>query len=240
MRDPGSEDDKRFNLDELDALLDDEDLNALADDDGSEEKSDLKAAEDAVESRGLGQVGSPERMSLVIGLKSSRSQIELELIPLRRREAELQRSRARLEQGARDVSAMALLSKTKSDLRLIGEQIALRESEIAHLAAEITELDRRRTGLDVGKLLAENDRLAAELDDVRADVLTSLRALARPLRQFQGLADRKSRLVRKAAAAAERDLSYRNYLDCALLRQSEYDDDLRYVLNELRNRRVVS
>ena len=37
-----------------------------------------------------------------------------------------------------------------------------------------------------------------------------------------------------------KDLSYPNYLDCSLLRQTEFDDDLRYLVEAIKHLHVVA
>jgi hypothetical protein len=171
-------------------------------------------------------------------LKSSRAQLEVGLIYLKRRRAELEKQRAALERDPKaDRSRLATLVQT---IASVTTEVATREESARTLIAEIAEAERRAQDETVEQSLLLNEQMATELSAIRGVVLKALAELADPLRRYQELADRKTQLVKRLAASSERDLAYPNYLDCALFRQSEQDEALRYVLDVLKRQRVVS
>jgi uncharacterized protein YoxC len=174
----------------------------------------------------------------LVQLKSSKAQLEVGLIYLKRRRAELDKQRAVLERDPRsDASKLSTLAQTIAG---VTSEVTTREESARKLAEEIARAERKTQDETIEQTMLLNQQMAGELSAIRSEVLTALRDLADPLHRYQEIADRKTQLVRKLAASSERDLSYPNYLDCALFRQSEQDESLRYVLDVLKRLRVVA
>lgn len=178
----------------------------------------------------------PEQL---VQLKSSRAQLEVGLIYLKRRRAELEKKRTLLERESRGRDREGL-EQLAAQIAGVAEEVAAREEAIGRLAEEIASAEQHARDNTLEQLLLLNDQMAAELGALRSEMLAALRGLADPLRRYQELADRKTQLVKRLASASPRDLSYPNYLDCALLRQDEQDEALRYVLDVLKRQRVVA
>ena len=176
----------------------------------------------------------------LVELKSSKIQLEVGLIYLKRKRAEMEKQKALLERDPRGREAAAKLGQLRVDLEAVAREIASRETTVRQIAETIDQTERQVHEESVEQMLLANDGMAAELASLRAEILQSLRGLAEPLRRYHELVDRKTRLVRRIGTTSDRDLSYPNYLDCALLRQDEYDDALRFVLEALKRLRVVS
>ncbi len=176
----------------------------------------------------------------LLELKSSRIQLEVGLIYLKRKRAEMEKQRTLLEKAPRDQQTAARLDQLRLDLEAVVREIASREATVRQIVDAIGRTERQVQEEGAEQMLLANDGMAAELGSLRAEILQTLRGLAEPLRRYHELADRKTRLVRRIAASVDKDLSYPNYLDCALVRQDDYDDALRFVLEELRRLRVVS
>ena len=172
-------------------------------------------------------------------MKSAKIQLEVSLIYLRRKHADMQRQ---LERIGRDSAARASVESVRlsADLHAIATDIAAREAKIADLDADIAQAEAGARAESLEELMRANDDLAAELAEIREDTLARLRTLVSSLRRYQELTDRKTRLSKRVGELSGRDLSYANYLDCALLRQSEYDSDLQYVLDYLKRTRIVA
>ena len=174
----------------------------------------------------------------LVQLKSSKAQLEVGLIYLKRRRAELEKQRVALEKSPHpDRARLETLARTIGE---VATDIASRDEAARALADEIARAERRAQDESLEQSFRLNQEMAEELAAIRAVALSALRELAEPLRRYQELADRKTQLVKRLATFSERDLSYPNYLDCALFRQAEQDDDLRFVLDVLKRQRVVS
>jgi hypothetical protein len=175
----------------------------------------------------------------LVGLKSSKAQLEVALICLKRRQAEMERRRARLADQADDPVIAARLIMLDRDLEATGDEVARGEQAIRELTDRIDLTSKRTIDEGLEELLVANAGMTDELSALRSEILDGLRQLAEPLRRYQETADRKSRLVRKLGNYGK-DLSYRNYIDCSLLRQTEYDDDLRYLVEAIKHLHVVA
>lgn len=175
----------------------------------------------------------------LVGLKASRVQLEVALICLKRRQAEMERRRARLADQADDPVIAARLVVLDRDLEAIGDEVAQGEQAIRDANDRIDRTSRQAIDEGLEELLVANAGMSEELSALRAEILDGLRQLAEPLRRYQEVADRKSRLVRKLGNLGK-DLSYPNYLDCSLLRQTEFDDDLRYLVEAIKHLHVVA
>jgi recombinational DNA repair ATPase RecF len=175
----------------------------------------------------------------LVQLKSNKAQLEVGLIYLKRRRAELEKRRALLQREAHGGDSTRL-DELVGQIAEVGGEIESRESAVARLAEEIAHAERQAEDDTLGQLLRINDQMAGELGEIRAEVLEALRGLAEPLRRYQELADRKTQLVKRLSNVSARDLSYPNYLDCALFRQVEQDEALRFVLDVLKRQRVVA
>lgn len=176
----------------------------------------------------------------LVELKSSKIQLEVGLIYLRRKRAEMEKQQALLERGFRTRETEARLAKLRTDLAAVTQEISTREATIRQIAEGIGQAERQVQEESLEQLLLANEGMAAELAGLRGEILQALRGLAEPLRRYQEISDRKTRLIQRVGSASDKDLSYPNYLDCALVRQAEYDDALRFVLEALKRLRVVA
>jgi hypothetical protein len=176
----------------------------------------------------------------LVELKSSKIQLEVGLIYLKRKRAEMEKQKALLVTGPRTTEATSRLAQLQADLTAVAREISARETTVQRISEAIDRTERQAQEESLEQMLRANEGMAAELASLRAEMLRALRALAEPLRRYQEIADRKTRLVRRIGTAASRDLSYPNYLECALLRQDESDDALRYVIETLKRLRVVA
>jgi len=177
----------------------------------------------------------------VVALRSAKAQLEVALIYLRRRHAELKRQLAALETKRptqrTPADALAELQRTIEDH---AAQIEQRSSELQAIELQIEAALRRPANTGAEQLTAESEALTAELVEIREQVLGALRELAPPLRRFEELSERKTHLAGDIAAKTGRNLAYQNYIDSALFRQTEFVDDLRYVVELIRQQRVVT
>jgi hypothetical protein len=174
-------------------------------------------------------------------MKSRRAQIDVQLLALRRRAAELEREYARAEEARRrgEVGAVALFA-----LRDRSSEVA---AGIARLEGDAEEIDRllwraehgdARAGLE--PTIVASLETSGELDRLRNEILDALRALAEPLARYGHLADRQRLLTTRIQQATGRDSSYATYIDTALFRAGDYDADLEYVVELLKRTRVVA
>ncbi len=175
----------------------------------------------------------------LVGLKASKVQLEVALICLKRRQAEMERRRARLSDQADDPVVAARLVMLDRELEASCDEVAHTEQTIRDVTDRIDQASRQAIDEGLEELLVANAGMSEELSALRFEVLDGLRKLAEPLRRYQEVADRKTRLVRKLGNLGK-DLSYPNYLDCSLLRQTEYDDDLRYLVEAIKHLHVVA
>jgi chromosome segregation ATPase len=177
----------------------------------------------------------------LVALKSTKAQLEVGLIYLKRRHAELERQLA-LVQGQRGhprlhPDALLQLQRTVQDHAI---QIERRKREIQEIEERIQALQSQSERGDLQRLSAEHAEVTRQIGELRERILATLRELAGPLRQYEELAERKGYLARAIAERTGRDQAYTNYIESALFRQSEYDDDVRYTLETLRRQRIVA
>jgi uncharacterized protein YdcH (DUF465 family) len=121
------------------------------------------------------------------------------------------------------------------------------DAEIERLGEELRVLDRRIERIERGARSDDLDEVSsaslqtsAELDQVRARILDTLRGLAEPLRLHAELAERQRRLSGRIRAVTGKDNSYQAYLDTALIRVSDLDRELESVLELLKRTRPVA
>ncbi len=177
----------------------------------------------------------------VLALKSAKAQLEVMLIYLRRRQAELKRQLGALESQPR--SAGANVEARLELKRMIDDhatQIERRTREIEQIDLQIDEALHQPPSTGAEHLEAEHDAINAELAEVRNEILTALSQLAAPLRRFEELAERKTQLSGDISARTGRNQAYQNYIESALFRQAEFTGDVRYVVELLRRQRVVA
>ena len=177
----------------------------------------------------------------LVALKSTKAQLEVGLIYLKRRHAELERQLA-LVQGSGNRSrihpdALLQLQRTVQEHAI---QIERKTIEIQEMEARIqaAQAQSERSGLQY--MQTEHDAVTAEIRVVREQILAELRQLAEPLRRYEELVEKKNRLAREIFTRTGRDQSYSNYIEGALLRQSEFTDDLQFAVECLRRQRVVA
>jgi hypothetical protein len=169
-----------------------------------------------------------------------KAQLEVGQIYLRRRHAELVKELAKVEgqerRGTIHPDALAQLQRTVQEHAV---QIERRNLEIQDIDERIRAL-QSQTERGAPGLVAEHDQVTADIAEVRTEILAALRELGGPLRRYEQLAERKNRLVDEISARTGRNQAYVNYIESALFRQSEFVDDVRYVVEALKRQRVVA
>ncbi|MGH2457973.1 MAG: hypothetical protein ACRDIY_03805 [Chloroflexota bacterium] len=177
----------------------------------------------------------------LVALKSTKAQLEVGLIYLKRRHSELERQlslvQSRRGEPRIHPDALQQLQRTVQDHAI---QIERRKREIQEIEEriQIAHLQTERNGLEF--LSAEHASVTAEISEVREQILEALKQLAGPLRRYEELVEQKNRLVRGIVERTGRDQAYSNYIEGALLRQSEYVDEVKYAVEALRRQRVVA
>ena len=177
----------------------------------------------------------------LVALKSTKAQLEVGLIYLKRRHAELERQlslvQSQRQQSRIHPDALQQLQRTVQDHAI---QIERRKREILELDERIqsSQMYSERSGLQ--HVSAEHAAVTAQISDIREQILAALRQLAEPLKQYEELVEKKNQLVREISSRTGRDQAYTNYIESALLRQSEYVDEVKYTVETLRRQRVVA
>jgi hypothetical protein len=157
--------------------------------------------------------------SALVELKSQRAQLEIQLLGMRLRINDMGGERAR-------------------ELRA---EIGRAEVQLAELEQRVERIESGDVGeADVDEVATASLQTSAELDQVRAQILDGLRALAEPLRHHAELAERQRRLTARVREATGKDNSYQAYIDTALLRTSDIDETLDLVLETIRKTRPVA
>jgi chromosome segregation ATPase len=177
----------------------------------------------------------------LVALKSTKAQLEVGLIYLKRRHSELERQLS-LVQSQRNQSrihpdALLQLQRTVQDHAI---QIERRKREIQELDERIqaVQMQSERNGLQY--LSAQHAAVTEQIREIREQILGMLRQLAGPLQHYEELVEEKNHLVREISERTGRDQAYTNYIESALLRQTEYVDEVKYTVEMLRRQRVVA
>jgi chromosome segregation ATPase len=177
----------------------------------------------------------------LVELKSQRARYEIQQLGLRRRLGELSREATRLE-GARRRGEGC--SQSAHDVRERRFELA---AELERLEGLVVELDDRIERVERGEASGTFDHLvvtsveaSGELDRVRTQILDTLRSLVGPLERYEQLAERQRGLATRIREATGKNNAYAAYIDTALLRASDYDDRLQFVLELIKRLRVVA
>ena len=173
--------------------------------------------------------------------RSKKAQLEVALLYLKRKHGELQRQLTAAERQSRSGTATAeLVARLRSSVGDHAAQVERHALQIQELEDQIqaAQFQVVRTGAE--SLSAENEAVTAELGEVRRLILDGLRQLAEPLRRYEALAEQKSRVTGELSTKTGRSQAYIDYIEGALFRQSEYIDEVRYVVDSLRRHRVVA
>ena len=178
--------------------------------------------------------------SSIVELKSSRALMEIQQLGLRRRIGELDREHARLEDARRrgEVDAQPLLEVRERRFDAVREVEQL-ESAICDMDDRIARAERGDAASSVDHLVVQSLHASAELDRMRTHILDTLRALAEPLQEYEQLAERQRSLTGRTRQATGKNNSYAAYIDTALFRAADYDDQVQLVIETLRRARVV-
>ncbi len=165
-------------------------------------------------------------------------------------EASLRDLRKELEQTRKEVALLSATSTGPDDRARVNSllekaqrtaiEMERRKLQIENLNQQLMWAGAGGSQREAVELDRGDEQLQAEIAAARQSILASLRALARPLRRYEEMVARKSNVAARLSAHLHRDLGYTNYMDCALVRRQEYDDDLRFVLEFLQKTRVVS
>lgn len=183
----------------------------------------------------------PADTANLVALKSTKAQLEVGLIYLKRRHAELERQLAMVQnqrgQSRIHPDALLQLQRTVQDHAI---QIERRSRDVQELEERILAAQRQteRTGIEY--LSAEHAAVTAQIGETRQQILNALQQLAEPLHRYEQLVEQKNRLARTIAERTGRDQAYTNYIESALLRQGEYVDEVKYTVEMLRRQRVVA
>ena len=177
----------------------------------------------------------------LLSLRSTKAQLEVGLIYLRRRSAVLQHQLTLAEsQEKRGTIHADALSQLQNTVQEHSVQIERRSLEIQEIEARIRALQHQTERGGAAGLLSENDQVTSEIADLRRQILAALRGISGPLRRYEQLAGQKNRLADEIAARTGRNQAYANYIESALFRQKEYVDDVQYVVEALKRQRVVA
>ena len=177
----------------------------------------------------------------LLELKSQRAQFEIQQLGLRRRLVELEREEARLEEARRrgegDSWALHELRDRRHEL----------VAELERLGRLVVVLDDRIGRVERGEASGTFDHLVVtsleasdEINRLRSQILETLRSLAAPLEQYERLAERQRSLTARIRQATGKDNSYAAYIGTALVRTSDYDERLQYVVELIKRLRVVA
>jgi chromosome segregation ATPase len=176
----------------------------------------------------------------VVSLRSTKAQLEVGLIYLQRRHTELERQLTLVESQGRHANlhpdALAQLRRTVQEHAI---QIERRKREIQDIDERIGALHARVERFGSKHLHGEHDEVTKEIAQIREKVLSTLKDLADPLKRYDELIERKNQLARDIAARTGRNQAYANYIEGALIRQSEYVDEVKFALEALKRIRVV-
>ena len=177
----------------------------------------------------------------LLSLRSRKAQLEVGLIYLKRRHLELQRQLVTAEnQVRRGATPADVVDRIRAAIGDHAVQLERHQIEINELDAQISAIQHQVERSGPENLTAESDSVTAELVEVREQILTTLRQLAEPLRRYEALAEKKNLLALELSNRTGRNLAYVNYIESALFRQSEFVDDVRYVVELLRRQRTVA
>lgn len=176
----------------------------------------------------------------LVELKSRRALMEIQQLGLRRRVGDFDREYARLEAARRrgDADAQALQDLRERRLEAATEMEQL-EGTICELDDQIARTEQGDVVSSVDHVIVQSLQASGELDRLRTFILDTVRSLAEPLQQYEQLAERQRSLTGRIRQATGKDNSYAAYIDTALLRASDYDDQLQLVIETLRRARVV-
>jgi hypothetical protein len=179
-------------------------------------------------------------MSL-LELKSQRAQYEIQQLALRRRLVELEREGVRLEEARRrgEGDSQAALDVRERRIDLATELDRL-ERLGAELDDRIDQVERGEASGTFEHLVVTSLEASGELDRMRTQILDALRSLVEPLEAYEQLAERQRSLSTRIREATGKNNAYAAYLDTALLRASDYDDRLQFVLELIKRLRVVA
>jgi chromosome segregation ATPase len=177
----------------------------------------------------------------LVELKSRRAQYEIQQIGLRRRLGELEREGVRVEEARRrgeaDSQAVFEVRDRRAELSAELERL---EGLVCELDDRIARVERGDMSGTVDHLVVASLQASGELDRVRTEILDTLRSLAGPLEAYEQLAERQRSLTTRIREATGKDNSYAAYIDTALLRTADYDDQLQMVVELIKRARVVS
>ena len=181
------------------------------------------------------------RPEILVEMKSTRAQLEVGLIYLKRRHEELERQLARVEAQRRQGSIhQDAFNQLQAKVQDYAVQIERRKIEIHELSERIERAEKRAGGRVTDTLSRSNEEIVEEIARIRDEVLVKLRALAEPLRRYEELAERKTLVAQQMVAQSGRDERYTHYIEGALLRQAEYVDDVKYAVEAIKRQRVVA
>ncbi len=173
-------------------------------------------------------------------MASTKAQLEASLRDLRRQLEKTRQEVAMLTATSTSVEEKARINSLLEKAQRTAVEVERRKLQIENLNQQMAWSGAGRGTRENWEWGRDEELLQADIDALRTSILATLRSLARSLRRYEDLVNRKTNLTTRASAYTHRDLSYANYVDCALVRRQEYDDDLRYVLEYLHRTRVVS
>ncbi|MBM4418975.1 MAG: hypothetical protein FJ033_11800 [Chloroflexi bacterium] len=174
-------------------------------------------------------------------LEARRQDLDAQIVNLKRRRAQLDAERQRLEEARRRGSASAsLLQENRDSWHAVNRLISTREREALDTERALWSMRLDRSGSEADAAVLASLQTSADLDDLRRLIVGALRELAEPLSRYEHLAERQQALGEMIAANTGSDNRYATYLDTALLRDRDGDEDVVYVLSLLRRMGVVA
>ena len=177
----------------------------------------------------------------LVELKSLKAQHEVGLIYLIRRQSEIQKQvEATKQQGTSEAVYRGAANHAQRNLETVTIEIERKRLVISELDQKIERLESIGVSATASDLTGRDDDASAELAQIRATILVTLKSLADPLSRFAELSEEKVRLAQQLSQITGRDTSYATYMDSALLRQAEYDDRLKFVIEYIKRARVAS
>ncbi len=181
---------------------------------------------------------SPESL---VELKSLKAQHEVGLIYLLRRQSEIQRQVEKAEQQltAGGVHSDAV-THIRRNVQTVSVEIERKRLVIGEIDRKISQLEDSGISSTASDLTARNEDVTGELATLRASIVGALESLAEPLRRFSALSEEKVMVARHIAQLTGRDNSYATYIESVLLRQSEYNDNVKFAIEYLKRARVAS
>lgn len=137
-------------------------------------------------------------------------------------------------------TSVVALSRLGEQVQAASREVERRRASIAALEEEIRRAHLEEESSRLRQLQEADVILKDRLEAVRAEITSQLAGLADLLRLHSQLVEKKDRVARELWQLSGKDCRYANYIDCAILRKSEYEGDLEYAVEAIKRLRVVA